>query len=128
MSRMAKVQEGWFEVGKQKITSFFESFDLSYESLKKMALYGGIGFACGFILKRYGITLIVAALLTICVMYGLESTNFITVHSDKLKLYLGFAHKATLADVTTLYWSWVTNNIPLSISVGVGFIAGYKIG
>ncbi len=128
MSKTTNVQESWFEVAKQKISDFFESLDLSYDALKKLAIYGGVGFAFGFLLKRYGTTLFVAAILTGCILYGLESTDFITVHSDKLKLYLGFAHKATLADVATLYWNWVTNNIPLSVSVALGFIAGYKIG
>jgi len=128
MAKVTKIQEGWFEFIKQKVTSFFESFDLSYEAIKKMAIYSGIGFACGFIVKRYGVTLVVAALLALGIIYGLESTNFITVHSDKLKLYLGFAHKATLADVGSLYWGLITANVPLSVAGGIGFIAGYRIG
>lgn len=128
MSKAAEMHESWFEVSKQKVADFFDSLDLSYDALKKMALYGGIGFACGFLLKRYGTMLIIAALMTIAILYGLESTNFITVHSDKLKLYLGFAHKATLGEVATLYWNWIMSNIQLSLSIAVGFFAGYKIG
>jgi uncharacterized membrane protein (Fun14 family) len=128
MSKQAVVQESWFELAQRKIGSFFDSLDLSYEAIKNLAVYGAIGFACGFLLKRYGTIILVAAIIAACLIYGLASTDFITIHSEQLKLYFGFAHKATLAEVGELYWNWITNNVPLAVSIAVGFIAGYKIG
>lgn len=128
MSKEAVVQESWIELAQRKIGNFFDSIDLSYESIRSLTIYGVIGFACGFLLKRYGAVIVLAGIITVCLLYGLESTDFITIHSEKLKLYFGFAHKATLADVGAFYWNWITNNMALSISTAVGFIVGYKIG
>lgn len=128
MSKTAKTESSWIDSLKNKLNDFFESFDFSYENLKKIAICAAVGFGVGFVIKRYGALLFFASVITIFALYGLNYIDFIALNVDKIKLYFGFAHKATILDVINIYWAWVKNHIPLSLSFIVGFFAGYKMG
>lgn len=121
MAKVAKVQS-WIETLKQKIGEFFASLDLSSDAVKKMGMYAGIGFAVGFVLRKFGTLIFFALLLTVLVLYGLSNTEFLSLDLEKLKLFLGFTHKANITNVVNFYWDWVTNHIPLAVSFCVGFL------
>jgi uncharacterized membrane protein (Fun14 family) len=128
MAKTTNVHESWFEKFKEKVTDLFESFDFSNDNLIKIATYLGVGFGIGFSLKRFGSLVLFGLLLTALALYGLQYLNFIEINIEKIKLFLGFSHKATLYDVTNLYVDWIKNHITLSVSFCIGFFVGYRLG
>lgn len=127
MPKTAKAQ-GLFETIKEKANDMVGSFDFSNENLIKLATYLGVGFGIGFSLKKFGTFLLFAVIIAGCALYGLQYFDFISIDIEKLKLFLGFSHKATLPDVINLYWDWIKNHVALSVSFCIGFFLGYKLG
>ncbi len=128
MSRATKVQANWFDVMKDKITNFFESFDFSNENLIRIAIATGIGFGLGISFKKFGSLIFIGIVLTALSLYGLEQFEFITVNLEKIKFFLGFTYKATLYDVVNIYLDWIKNHMILSVSFCIGVLVGYRVG
>lgn len=120
--------EGWFKQITEKIGGWFESFNFSYDNLIAMASYLGVGCAIGFFLKKFGKLFFFGVLFAGLLFYGLQYFDFMTINMEKLRELLGFSYNTTLHDMANLYWDWIKNHIPLSLSFGAGFLFGYKIG
>lgn len=126
---MSKSAQGsLLETIKEKSSELINSFDFSYENLITLAQYIGIGLGVGFVLKRYGTILFFGCVIAGLALYGLHSFDFITVNSEKLKLFFGFSHDMTMREISDFCFNWIKTHPWWSVSFCVGFFAGYKLG
>lgn len=128
MAKPNKIEANWFDILKDKITNFYESFDFSNENLIRIATAAGIGFGLGISFKKFRSLIFIGVVLTILSLYGLEQFNFITINLEKIKLFLGFTYKATLYDVANLYLDWIKDHMVLTVSFCISFLIGYRVG
>jgi uncharacterized membrane protein (Fun14 family) len=103
-----------------------QSKDLIFE----MGLYGLIGFAVGYLLKRYSsfiVTLaLVAVLLVVLNQFGLVT---IFLNWNKLYEYLGVPPALVSTDnLIAIGSEWARTNVMVVASAAIGFLIGLRAG
>jgi len=110
--------------------SLSNKFDFSRESLIEMALYLGIGFVVGFLLKKYSQFVLIVALIGASLLV-LQHLGFLSlvVDWDKIQNALGFHLPATAdGSLITAYLEWAKAHMRAVISFAIGFVVGIWVG
>ncbi len=100
--------------------------DFKSVDLMRLALYGGVSFIIGFLIKRYFRSLFIGILLSLVLIGFLHYTQIITLDFAKLNALLGLSADRSLESYLHLATSWVKDNVVLALSIFIGFIIGYK--
>lgn len=122
--------KGWFDIAREKFNSswFAQQFDFSACSVLQMLSYAGIGFASGFVLKRYATLLLTAFIAVAIVLWFLSAWSIVTIDWTVLKTSIGLDATATFDSIIRDVIVWIPQHKVLSVCVLLGFFIGYKIG
>ena len=119
------------------VKDYWQSFDLeaklanygiTYTVPVQAALCFGIGFANGFLFKKYFKFFIMLIICTSIAIAVLDYNHIVTINWESLRVMFGFAPKATTNGMITQMFDWVKENIVVFLSALIGFLFGYKLG
>jgi uncharacterized membrane protein (Fun14 family) len=102
----------------------------SKDIILEMGLYGLLGFAVGYLLKRYSGFIVTLALVMV-VLVVLNQFGFVTIllNWNKLYEYLGVQPALVSTDnLITLGTEWARTNVVVMASAAVGFLIGIRAG
>ncbi len=125
-------QMGWLESIKERLNldAIMEQLRLSKDRLIEVALYSGIGFLSGFLLKKYSwyVFVLVLVIVSLVALHQFELIK-IVVNWDNVYEFFGIQPAAVTGDnVLAVAWEWMRANMLISISFIVGFLIGLKLG
>ena len=102
---------------------------LSQNKLIEIALYLGIGFLAGFLLRKYAqfVAFLVLVLVGLILLQQMDLIN-IVMHWDKIESFFGIQKVAASTDTFSTILSWIKLNLSIVVSFIVGFLFGIKIG
>lgn len=113
------------------LDSFAQKIGTNKQVLIDIGLFGTIGLIIGFLFKRYSEYVIVLALFMLGLVV-LEQLDLISISINVVALQqmLGLPNIPAITGETylSLLWEWMKIHVPASISFGVGFLIGLKIG
>jgi len=121
---------GWFDAIKDKSSGLFDKIRDSKESIVDVALYAGLGFLLGYLVKRFSSYLIMIAIF-IVIIVALQQFEviFVAVNWAKIQSALGMQPAATVdASLMSSCWEWMKANVLISVSFIIGFLLGLKFG
>ena len=128
----AKTELGLFDTLKQRLnpTAVMKKLNLTQEKLIDMALYLGIGFLVGFLIKKYDKFIFVAVLLIVGLILAQQAGLVsITVYWYKIQEFLGARPLEPIeGSFFSAYWEWAKANVILVASFSVGFLVGLRVG
>ncbi|MDP3889142.1 MAG: FUN14 domain-containing protein [bacterium] len=132
MTNEPVAQAGFFDTLKSKfqVDTWIDKIRESRGTLIDIGLYAGVGFLAGFLFKKYS-RYMIALLIFIGVLFILRQSDFITVNINSEKMYtlLGLQPATqTEEPIVNMVWSWLKANAMVSISFGVGFLFGLRVG
>jgi uncharacterized membrane protein (Fun14 family) len=111
--------------------TLMEKVKSSKDRLFEIALYGGIGFISGFLLKKYStyVGICILLLIGLGVLHHLGVIH-ILINWDKVNEFFGIqaVQNVTADNIIATIWEWVKVNMAISISYIVGFFIGLKVG
>lgn len=109
-------------------SKLMEKLDLSKQRIIEIGVYFGVGFALGFLMKKYA-NFLIAAIITIGCVVALHYFGFldISVHMDRVQSMFGISMPSVQGDLSYHLWEWVKNNVTLVVSFVVGFLIGIKV-
>ncbi len=113
------------------VSGIVEKMQTSQGLLVEVAIYSGIGFLSGFLLKKYS----TYVLILVLVLIGLGVLN----HVELIKLSIDWAKVSSTLGITLAQpvtadgllasvWEFAKMNKAISISGIVGFLIGFKVG
>lgn len=108
--------------------TFISSFDLSFNGVMRLMVYLSGGFFAGFFFKKTMRYLLLSIIITIASLYVLNEFHIVAVDIVKLKALFGIKESDTFQMILSNALEWMKNNIPIVLSVSIGFIIGYKVG
>lgn len=123
-------QAGWFDAAKSKAGGLFEKIKDSKDTLFDIALYGGLGFLVGYLVKKFSGYLIMLAIF-IVVILALQQFEllFVSVNWAKIQSAVGIQPAVTPdASMLGMVWEWMKVNVLISVSFIIGFLLGLKFG
>lgn len=96
--------------------------------LLEIVVYGGIGFLCGYFLKRYS-TFFILVILFVTLLIFLQQFNFIQffINWDKVSSFIGLQPAVPDQTIVGQTWNWMKANGVISVSFIVGFLLGLKL-
>lgn len=113
------------------VPAMIEKVRSSKDIIFEVALYLGIGFLSGFLLKKYNTYVVVAILVLIGVgtLHHIQMIN-VAVNWDKVSSVLGIhvAQPMSADNIFSSLWEFLKTNKVISISGLVGFVIGLKVG
>lgn len=112
---------------KNYLEDFFKDI-FSSAKFVDIVIYAGIGFLIGFLFKRFFKVLIVALLITVLGLKGLEYFSFITINWMKIYAVTGIAPADSLEGLVNVFIAWVRVNALIVLSSFGGFVLGYIVG
>lgn len=126
----APATQGWLQTIKDKLRleEIAQKLNISLDTIGETALWFGIGFLGGFLLKRYGRYVLLALLACLVMLWGLSYFELISIHFDNFKEVVGFATTDTVASLFATFGTWAKAHVIQSIACMVGFFFGCKIG
>ena len=111
--------------------TLMEKIKSSKDRILEVALYGGIGFISGFLLKKYSTYVGVCVLLLIGlgVLHHVGAINII-INWGKMNELFGIQaiHDFSADNLIANIWEWMKVNMVISISYIVGLFIGLKVG
>jgi uncharacterized membrane protein (Fun14 family) len=113
---------------KINIKEWAESVGGSSAEAIKAAIYFGLGFAVGFLFKKYFRVFFVSTLIAIALIFFLQCNKILDIDWEALNTFLGFEPTADIGVILNSAFEWVKANIVITISSAVGFLIGYKLG
>jgi len=126
------INGGWFDLFKERI-QFDAMVDKAWASkniIIDIVLYGSIGFLTGFLFKKNSQYLIFFILFAAgCLVLQQFNIMLITFNWQKIHELMGTQPTGMVGDnLLILAWEWIKANLVVTLSFGVGFLAGLKIG
>lgn len=107
-------------------TTLMKRLNLTQELLLSIILYLGIGFAVGFLLKKYSnaITIILACIGLLALAHYFDLVS-ITVYWNKIQEIFGYQQLEPVeGSMLSAYWLWVKTHVALVVSFAIGFLFG----
>jgi uncharacterized membrane protein (Fun14 family) len=96
-----------------------------------IALYGGLGFLSGFLLRKYSAYIAVFVLFIVSVIL-LQQFEVISIAINWTKVNELFGIQPGAAGVgdtaLTVLWEWVKANLAIVVSYIIGFLIGLRMG
>lgn len=110
-------------------TNIMNKLDLTPQKLFEMAVYFGVGFLTGYLLRKYG-KFIIFLILAIVALFLLQQVGIIdiAVHMDKIYELFGMQPTAAEGSLFAGYWEWVKTHITLVVMFSIGFLIGLRVG
>jgi uncharacterized membrane protein (Fun14 family) len=105
-----------------------EWFDASSADAIQVAICFVSFFAVGFLFKKYLKFLFMCLLMTFLIIKGLEYYKVLDIDWEAMNRLLGFQPQATIGTIANSIVEWVKLHLVVSISSGLGFLIGYKLG
>ncbi len=116
---------------------FFTDFDLkkwaeqiggsSAEAIEA-AVYFGLCFSIGFLVKKYFKVIFICLAISLFVILGLDYLKMLVIDWESIKSSLGISASMDLNAMITGFFDWIKAHLLLFISSVVGFFIGYKLG
>lgn len=110
-----------------QVDRLMESFDFSTSNLIKMGAYATIGFLLGFLLKKYGRSLIMALSVFAVLLYALSYVSVVTIHWDQARELIGLTAQDSFDSVLHALWASIQKQVVHVVCGLIGFIIGYKV-
>ena len=107
-----------------------KKFELTKEKSLQLAIYLGVGFLVGFLLKRYS-RIVVTVVIVLLALLTLEYFQLIdlTVHWSKVRALIGMQPlPAFNGTFFTAMWESAKDNLAQVMSFSIGFLVGLKLG
>ena len=126
-------QQGILETVKDKVNvaALVEKMHDSQGLILNGFLFVGIGFLCGYLIKRY-INAVITLILVLTALFVLQQFEIITVtiHWQMIYESLGIAQIMKLVDdnVAPFVFELAKANVLLVVTWVIGFLVGIKIG
>ncbi|RTL06665.1 hypothetical protein EKK58_05035 [Candidatus Dependentiae bacterium] len=126
-------QQSILDSVKEKVSlqNFFEKVQDSRALILDIAIYGGIGFLIGYLLKRY-INAVITMIMMSTMLFVLQQFSLITItiHWEIIYEILGITQLMHLIgeSVHLFIFEWAKANVFLVISWMVGLLVGIKLG
>lgn len=115
----------------QQTASWWEYIKSSKDHVGLLLIGAGLGFLLGFICKKLS-SLIFIIILIIVALLALQQFEYIHVSVDWVKIQTFFGMQPTPFDQSSSFmssvWQWVKDHILFSISFGIGFLFGLRLG
>ena len=121
----------------QAVKDFWKDFDLKRLSEKiggtsaeaiQAAMYFGIFFGIGFVLKKYFKFLFGALIVMVVMVKVMEYNQLITVNWTALQTLVGMGQTGDFNSLMNASISWIKQNILVFVASVIGFLIGYKLG
>jgi uncharacterized membrane protein (Fun14 family) len=113
---------------KVNIQEWAESIGGSSADAIRAVIYFGVGFAVGFLFKRYFKFLLGSVLAALILILFLYYNKILDIDWEALNLFLGLEPTADFGVLLNNIFEWIKLNLLMSISSAVGFLIGYKLG
>lgn len=123
-------QSGWLDSAKSKAGGLVEKIKESKGTLFDIALYAGLGFLVGYLVKKFSGYLIALAIFVVIIL-ALQQFEFVFVSVNWAKIQSAFGiQPAPTGDTSMLVmvWEWMKINVLISVSFIIGFLLGLKFG
>lgn len=122
--------EGYLETVKEwwQGIDFDKIFGSSSTDAVQVAIFFVTSFAVGFLFKKYLKFIFMCLLMSFLLIKGLEYYKVLDIDWEQLNILLGFKPQTTFGELTNLAVEWIKVNVVVSVSAGVGFLIGYKLG
>ena len=131
MEENMSAQHGWVDTMKQELSvdSLAGRMHMTREKLIDISLAGGIGFLFGFFLKKYSAFFALLVLVAVAVGF-LHQYGVINVAIDwaRAQEVLGIQPIEFNGGIVSFALEWIKANVAISISSGIGFLIGLRIG
>jgi len=132
MQTPTTIQSGMFDTVKEALrpSNIAQTIRTHKEMLIEIALYAGVGFLVGFLLKRYS-TIVSALMLCIVALVVLQQMGMInlTIYWDRFYEMVGMQPIVTSDDSTmAMCTQWAKLNMRVLVSFGAGAVIGFKVG
>lgn len=92
------------------------------------AIYFGLGFAIGFLFKKYFKFAFFTLLASFLAILVLEYNQVLNINWDALNVLMGFSPSADSGAILNNIFDWIKSNLIIFISATIGFLIGYKLG
>jgi uncharacterized membrane protein (Fun14 family) len=109
---------------------FIQKVQSNKETLFNIAIFGGVGFLAGFLLKKYN-RYVAALVFIILALIGLDFMGIISISMQWDRLYDLFGIEPLMpveGNAITVYTEWLRANFFMSASFIIGFLFGLRIG
>lgn len=113
---------------KINIQEWADSIGGSSADAIRAVIYFGIGFAVGFLFKRYFKFLFWSAAIAFVLIVFLHYNKILDIDWQALNVFLGLEPTADFGVLLNGAFEWIKVNLLISISSAVGFLIGYKLG
>lgn len=121
---------GWTSTLKERSKYVMEKLHESRAVILDILLYGGIGFLCGFLLRKYA-NYVAFLVLIIVGVVAMQQYNIINVviNWTYINDLFGFQHAPGMnGDSFVAFWAWCKANAVIVVSWIIGLLIGLKIG
>lgn len=133
------LDNGMITTTADKIKSFWNEFDIkqwsqsvggSYSEAVQAAIYFGVSFAAGLIIKRYFKFIFGCLIVSILIIKGMEYYKLLEIDWIAIKDMFGITpdKKDFISPMLSFSIEWVKANLVASIAALIGFLIGYKLG
>ena len=103
----------------------------SRSMIMDIALYGGLGFLSGFLLRKYSAYIAILVLFVVSIIL-LQQFEVISIVINWTKVNEMFGIQPGAAGVSdtalTVFWEWVKANMAIVVSYIIGFLIGLRMG
>ena len=113
---------------KVNIKQWAEDIGGSSSEAVQAAIYFGMGFAVGFLFKKYFKFVFFTLLSAVILILILQYNQVLTIDWTALNVLLGFEPSADIGIILNSTFDWIKQNLITFVSCAVGFLIGYKLG
>jgi uncharacterized membrane protein (Fun14 family) len=115
---------------KLHLDSLMNKFNISKSTLIEIGLHLGVGFAVGFLLKRYN-KLFFTLVLLFLGLWFFQHIGVINLVINWAKIQELFGLQCPFGqsscDLGTAVWQWITTHVAATISLLLGFLIGIRL-
>ena len=122
---VAWVKSLWVNVD---VKQWAEDIGGSSSEAVQAAIYFGMGFAVGFLFKKYFKFVFFTLLTSVILILILQYNQVLNIDWQSLNILLGFEPSADIGIILNFAFDWIKQNLIIFVSCTVGFLIGYKLG
>ncbi len=120
----------WIKIAWDKINikEWAESIGGSSAEAVQAAIYFGVGFAVGFLFKKYFRFFFFVLFTSIIIVLILQYNKILDIDWEALNIMMGFEPAADIGIMLNSMFDWIKANLIISAASAFGFLIGYKLG
>lgn len=126
--KFGQTNQTFMDKVKAQYESFVQKMNLDAINWKEIGTYMVIGFAVGFIARRYLKPLILIAIVVVVALKGMEYYHLIDINWEHIRGLAGIHGVDGVQGILETTIALVRNNLTVAISSIIGFVVGYKVG